>query len=295
MRLMQVPAGISDSMRKAVESRKDAIKFQLQEADRESWQTVRPSDVGAPADFKGVIQRDGKTGALRVQKFGPDAIMSGEKSYDQTIGKGYGETMLEIQKMGRSANSAMSSLGLMERAINNPGFYSGSASEVVNAAKKAAVSLGVADADNAAPNELFAKVANKLVLDLAGGSLGTGFSNADRDYLASTVPNLANTPEGNKQIIQVMKTVEQRKSDVAKLAREYSKQNGRLDAGFDEQLAQWSEANPLFKGAQQASPAPAKQGASPLLDKARDAIAKGAPRDAVMKRLMDSGIDPAGL
>jgi hypothetical protein len=32
-----------------------------------------------------------------------------------------------------------------------------------------------------------------------------------------------------------------------------------------------------------------------VLDEARDAIAKGAPRDAVIKRLTDMGVDPAGL
>lgn len=42
--------------------------------------------------------------------------------------------------------------------------------------------------------------------------------------------------------------------------------------------------------------APKQQGpASDVLARARDAIARGAPRDAVIKRLKDAGIDPTGL
>jgi hypothetical protein len=101
--------------------------------------------------------------------------------------------------------------------------------------------------DKMAPNELFTALANKSVLDAAGGSLGTGFSNADRDYLSSTVASGGNTKEGNKAIVQAAMAVEQRKRDVAKLARDYAKSHGdQIDAGFDEHLAQWAEQNPLF-------------------------------------------------
>jgi hypothetical protein len=40
---------------------------------------------------------------------------------------------------------------------------------------------------------------------------------------------------------------------------------------------------------------PEKAAANPALDQARAAIAKGAPRDAVIKRLRENGIDPTGL
>jgi hypothetical protein len=40
---------------------------------------------------------------------------------------------------------------------------------------------------------------------------------------------------------------------------------------------------------------PQEDAPSDPLAAARDAITKGAPRDAVIKRLRDSGIDPGGL
>lgn len=43
------------------------------------------------------------------------------------------------------------------------------------------------------------------------------------------------------------------------------------------------------------APAPAASSKGDVLKQARDAILRGAPRDAVIKRLRDAGIDPAGL
>ena len=81
-----------------------------------------------------------------------------------------------------------------------------------------------------------------------GGSLGTGFSNADRDFVVGQVPNLQNTPRGNKAVIAINRKMQERKIEIARMARDYEVQNGRLDAGFMQQLSQWAEAHPLFKG-----------------------------------------------
>lgn len=184
-----------------------------------------------------------RAGATNVNNMLP----SGEKAYDAEQGKTYSNTFTDMQKAGRDSIAATSNLNKMDELINDPNFYSGSGGEAVTAAKNLAVSLGITDAKDAAPNELFSKIAKKTVLDSAGGSLGTGFSNADRSFLEATVPALSTTKEGNKQIIQLGRKVQQRNQDVAKLAREYAKSNGgRIDAGFDDALAQYAEKNPLF-------------------------------------------------
>lgn len=181
-------------------------------------------------------------------------VINGEKEQDKVIGKGYGERFNEIQKAGISAPAAIGTLNLMEKLISDPNFYSGTGGESATALKRIGVSLGIAGADTAAPNELFQKLAQKSVLDAAGGSLGTGFSNADREYLNGTVANISNTPEGNKLIIQIGKQVQQRNMEIARQAREYAKaHNGRLDSGFEDQIAAYAEQNPLFANA---APAP---------------------------------------
>lgn len=201
---------------------------------------------GSFFDFKTSLK---KAGATNVN------VNTGEKEYDKTLSKGFAESFLNTQKQGRGAESAIGTLNLMEKLTSDPNFYSGSGGEAVTQLKRAASSIGISAPDAAGPNELFRSMGNRLVLDAAGGSLGTGFSNADRDFIQSTVPALANTPEGNRQIIQVQRKVYERQREVSKLAREYAKNNGgRVDAGFEATLAQWAERNPLFP--RQAAPAP---------------------------------------
>jgi hypothetical protein len=198
-------------------------------------------------------------------------VNSGEKSYDQKVGGDYGETFVNLNKEARNSVGAINNLNLMENLTKHPDFYSGSGGEIVTQAKKLATSLGISDADKAAPNELFKKISQKSVLDSAGGSLGTGFSNADRMFLEGTVPNIENTPEGNRQIIGIARTVEKRKQEIAQLARDYAgKHGGRIDAGFDQHLAEWTQAHPAFPQAaqegaptQQRQPAPGRQGGPP--------------------------------
>jgi len=143
--------------------------------------------------------------------------------------------------------------------------------------KRGLVALGIKDAGNAAPNELFAKLSNKLILDASGGSLGQGFSNADREFIQNTTANISNTPEGNRQIIDLAKKVEQRKVEIAKMQRAYAKSHGgRIDAGFDDQLAQWAAdpKNALFPQSMPGSgAAPAQQGqtSQPPMNGARQA------------------------
>jgi hypothetical protein len=143
----------------------------------------------------------------------------------------------------------------MESAMSDPNFYSGTGAELALAMKRVGASLGWADADSVASMEQFNSRASAAALSVMGGSLGAGFSNADRDFVMTQVPNLGNTPEGNKAVISALKKVEQRKIDIAANAREYERKNGQIDANFEEDLAKWSDANPLFPPAKVAPPA----------------------------------------
>jgi hypothetical protein len=78
-------------------------------------------------------------------------------------------------------------------------------------------------------------------------------SDQDREFLMRTVPNLTNTPGGNKQIIGFARALAQRNQQVAARAREYKRRNGRMDEGFFDELAQWSSGNSMFGNQQSGS------------------------------------------
>lgn len=176
-----------------------------------------------------------------------NSIQTGDNAYQKQLGEDDAKRFIDFQKSGRSATGTIGSLNRMETLTSDPNFYSGTGGEaLVLPFRQAVGSLG-GDPKAAQPMEEFRALSSKAALDGMGGSLGTGFSNADRDFIVNQYPNLANTQEGNKARIEGLRKIEQRKIDIAKLARDYaSKNKGRLDAGFDDELAAWAEKNPLF-------------------------------------------------
>lgn len=230
-----------------------AIQKSLQpesSADIQAYKLYARQQEGAgkvPLPFLDFKKQLAEAGAARTNV--NTTVQSGEKEFDKAVGKDYGETFVGINKASRDSVGAINNLNLMEKLTHDPTFYSGTGGELMTKLKQAGVSTGFLPEGAASANELFQKVSQKSVVDNLG-SLGAGVSNADRQFIQGTVPNIANTPDGNRQIIGIGRKVEERKQAVAKLAREYAgKHGGRIDAGFDDYLAQWSEKNPLFPNA----------------------------------------------
>jgi hypothetical protein len=206
------------------------------------------AQYGVDPAYKGVVQVGPNQQLAFPGKASTEVNVNqtAEKAQDSKIGGAYGDTFNELQSSGRNAIGQLNTYRLMEKLIDNPNFYSGAQSGPLLAARRAAAALGIKDADAAAPNELFAKLATQSVLDKLGGSLGAGVSNSDVLTMQNTVANGTNTPEGNRQILQFSKALAQRQIEVSKLARQYAgAHGGRLDPGFDDKLAEYAEANPL--------------------------------------------------
>jgi len=179
--------------------------------------------------------------------------VNGERGYDKTVGEGYGKRFLDIQQGAQTAQRTLDGLQVMENAMVDPNFYSGTGEAYVNGLKRLAVSIG-GDPNKVSSVETFNAMAKQAALDSMGGSLGTGFSNADRDFVTDQVPSLANTPEGNRKLIEIQRKLNLRKQQIAAQARAYAAQhNDRIDAGFDEYIAKWAEQNPLFPQAPSSS------------------------------------------
>lgn len=254
---------------------------------------------GIPDEDTRVYQVDG---AGKVTSAGGQNINinSGEKSYDSTINKSYADRFIELQKDAAGARGQTDTLQILRKQMETPGFRSGAGAEFELGVRRGLTALGIGDPQVVASSENFNKFANKAIMDGLGGSLGSGVSNADRDFIKNTVPNLQNTPDGNRQIIDTMMKLNERKAQIALLARRYAAQHsGRIDAGFDDALEKWAEENPLFPKAPEKADAPRAlpQGytAQGALDDARKAIAAGKDRGAVIDRLKSFGIDPSGL
>ena len=93
-------------------------------------------------------------------------------------------------------------------------------------------------------------LSKEMALELRNPSGGAGMpgalSNSDREFLMSMTPGLTSDPAGRKLISESMIKLAKRDQEVAKLARDYRKRKGNLDEGFYDELAKFSDANPLF-------------------------------------------------
>lgn len=233
----------------------------------ESSPDLQAFKVAQSQGFKGGIldflKEKAAAGAARTNV--TTNVQSGEREYDKALNKDLADVFLGYQKSGRNAAGALNTLNYLDNLTKSPDFYSGTGGELVTKGKQALASMGVTAPDSAKPNEVFGALSNKLTLDAAGGSLGAQISNSDVKFLQAINPNLAATPEGNREIIGYHRKIYQRQQETAKMARDYAaKHGGRIDAGFDQVLADYAEKNPLFPAKQQ--PATQRQQAQPTLN-----------------------------
>ena len=204
--------------------------------------------LGLPA---GSYQRDANGKVSPINPSGTTINMGNEKAYDAEVGKAYAKQFTDLQNSDRNARNKLNTLALMEQSMNTPGFYSGLGGDGVKRANQFLGALGFKDMKAASGAEVFDALGNQVVLDQLGGSLGAGISDSDRKSIALIGPSLQKTPEGNRQLIGIYRSVAQREQQIAQMARDYAKANGgRIDAGFDDQVAQYAQANPLFPAAQ---------------------------------------------
>jgi hypothetical protein len=172
-------------------------------------------------------------------------VGEGSSAYNKKLDELFAQRFIDTQAAGQSAQDALNSYSIMEQSLSDPNFYSGAAGDQVLAAKRFGAMLGL-DPSGISSMESFNAMSKKGALDAMGGSLGTGFSNADRDFVMDQVPSLGNTPEGNKRLIEIHRKLAKRRVEIAQLATDYAKRNGQLNAGFDDELRAFAAANPLF-------------------------------------------------
>ena len=194
-------------------------------------------------------QKDLKSaGATRVTQ-----TNQAENSYDKAMGASFAKKYDTLNDSGSKAESTLGTISRMRTAMADPNFYSGKGAEMFALPlKQAIVALG-GDPKSAASLEEFRALASKQILEGLGGSLGTGISNTDRDFISGTVANLGNTKEGNEALLNIAEKQARRHIEIADKAQAYVQLHGRLDAGFDREIAAWKKANPLFSETEKAA------------------------------------------
>jgi hypothetical protein len=172
-----------------------------------------------------------------------------EKAYDAAIGKELAELNVGIIKGAGTAQNKLNQLDRLGQLLQDPSVYQGAGGERVLQLKRLAKTAGI-DVGDLGGAEAVQAISNQLALEARSPTGGAGMpgamSDADREYLKAMQPGLERTPEGNRQIIEVNRRLNQRAVEVEKFRQNYVRKNKRLNEGFYSAMSEHFAARPLF-------------------------------------------------
>jgi len=161
----------------------------------------------------------------------------GEEAFASELGKLDAKKVSDAFTTRENATSAINSLNKLAQLPDNE-LISGQFATGRVGATNLLTSLGLAseaDAKKLSTSQQYQKVAGDVILQTLGGKLGSGFSNADREFIASLVPQLETNPDARRKLISFMQNKNQ---DIVKESirlENYARQNKGL-SGFEPKI-----------------------------------------------------------
>ena len=170
-------------------------------------------DVNKDQQF--VYQKDAEGKQIRVPYFGGlDRVTSttkidvdkGETEFKKRLGVKDADRVDAAMSMRDSSIAALNSLNRLNQ-LDQSALISGTFANGRVGATNLLNTLGLTsakDQSDLAKSENYQKTAGDVILATLGGKLGAGFSNEDRRFIQSLVPQLENSPQARKQLIEFM-------------------------------------------------------------------------------------------
>jgi hypothetical protein len=155
--------------------------------------------------FTGGVDRTTAKTSLGVK------LPEGESEFVKALGKKDAETVSDAMKLRDTAASSIVSLNKLAALPDNE-LITGQFATGRVGATNLLQTLGLASASDArklASSQEYQKVAGDVILQTLGGKLGSGFSNADREFIAGLVPQLETNPEARRRLISFMQNKNQ--------------------------------------------------------------------------------------
>jgi hypothetical protein len=161
----------------------------------------------------------------------------GDEAFVTELGKLDAKKVSDAFTTRENATSAINSLNKLAQLPDNE-LISGQFATGRVGATNLLTSLGLAsetDAKKLSTSQQYQKVAGDVILQTLGGKLGSGFSNADREFIANLVPQLETNPDARRKLISFMQNKNQ---DIVKESirlENYARQNKGL-SGFEPKI-----------------------------------------------------------
>jgi hypothetical protein len=167
-----------------------------------------------------------------------------ETEYGRTRGRATGEAVNSVLEAGRNAPTLLSRLGALETALDRAG-PTGLATPVLRDFTRLFSSFGVEvpSLNNMGAIEQASALINAITMDMLGGRLGVGVSNADRSFIQAMAPSISNTPEGNRLIIEILRDFARHDQRRAEHVRRLEAQYGTDFHEISRRLSEWDSQN----------------------------------------------------
>lgn len=178
----------------------------------------------------------------------PNIVFKEQGAEAQEVGKYFGKTFTDLQEAEIKSRGRVQKL---ERASNllkdiDTGKLTGTGVELGKLLNSAGFPIAEDIGNIEAADALFKEYALELRNPAGGAGMPGAMSDADRDFLAKASGGITTSPQAREIMLETQKALAKRNAEVAKLARDYRQENGRIDEGFYNKLAEFSDKNNLF-------------------------------------------------
>jgi len=228
---------------------------------------------GSFLDYQGMKRGNGVTMTSpdgTVMQVGGSSTAQG--AFDKEAGKNEAATYKAAQDAAKAGAEIKQQVSVLRQANQNTG-YSGFGSGIVGGALDMAENAGIDAPGNPRARAVLRSGGLDAALSRVQQTSGA-ISNAEMQLFIAAAPGLANTPEGNTALFDMMEQIADRSVKRVEAMEAYRQSEGTLQ-GFESAWNDWLEQNPLIvptgdgsfapAGTQEAQ-APQDQSGEPSLD-----------------------------
>ena len=164
-------------------------------------------------------------------------LPEGESEFVKEMGKLDAKKVSEAVLTRETATSTINSLNKLASLPDNQ-LITGQFATGRVGATNLLVTLGLAapsDTNKLVASQEYQKVAGDVILQTLGGKLGSGFSNADREFIQGLIPQLETNPNARRQLISFMQNKNQEIVKESIRLENYARSNRGL-TGFEPKI-----------------------------------------------------------
>jgi hypothetical protein len=164
-------------------------------------------------------------------------LPEGESEFVKEMGKIDAKKVSEAVLTRETATSTINSLNKLASLPDNQ-LITGQFATGRVGATNLLVTLGLAaasDTNKLVSSQEYQKVAGDVILQTLGGKLGSGFSNADREFIQGLIPQLETNPNARRQLISFMQNKNQEIVKESIRLENYARSNRGL-TGFEPKI-----------------------------------------------------------